>query len=351
MNRVGSVVRVMGLVFLGATLPGLQGQAPGQSIEQQLRNQYVLTRVGTNGVVVQAGTVLTVLADGIKASPASYLVFWPNDYKKGAGRVKQPMIAVKAGISNVDSGQIRFFQVGEKAYLSEMEIKDASVVFSIQSCGACSPTGADPNDVPYRAEVSFRLGKGYLNNGTFKDIQETIGQVFAIDTSTATHGRDQISHTEGSTPVTPTVVPLKLPATYAKLQTPADQLQLNEDNTFSLQEAGQTYSGTFAATGSILKLNIKGGPETTASIQGANIADSTGQTWVRREQNAPGAPDASVLQNKDVIKMVKAGLDDTLIIAKISSSKCQFNTSTDSLIELKQSGVSAAVLKAIVSAK
>jgi hypothetical protein len=49
--------------------------------------------------------------------------------------------------------------------------------------------------------------------------------------------------------------------------------------------------------------------------------------------------------------MVKAGLDDTLIIAKISSSKCQFDTSTDALIQLKQSGVSAAVLKAIVSAK
>ncbi len=27
--------------------------------------------------------------------------------------------------------------------------------------------------------------------------------------------------------------------------------------------------------------------------------------------------------------MVKAGLDDTLIIAKIGSSKCQFDTSTD----------------------
>jgi len=39
-----------------------------------------------------------------------------------------------------------------------------------------------------------------------------------------------------------------------------------------------------------------------------------------------------------------------MIIAKISSSKCQFDTSTDALIQLKQSGVSAAVLKAIVSA-
>jgi RNA polymerase sigma-70 factor (ECF subfamily) len=32
-------------------------------------------------------------------------------------------------------------------------------------------------------------------------------------------------------------------------------------------------------------------------------------------------------------------------------TRCQFDTSTDALIQLKQSGVSAAVLKAIVSAK
>ena len=68
------------------------------------------------------------------------------------------------------------------------------------------------------------------------------------------------------------------------------------------------------------------------------------------EQTARSAPSEAVLQNQDVIKMVKAGLDDALIIAKIGSSKCQFDTSTDALIQLKQSGVSAAVLKAIMGA-
>ena len=62
------------------------------------------------------------------------------------------------------------------------------------------------------------------------------------------------------------------------------------------------------------------------------------------------ASSGATLQNEDVIKMVKAGLGDDLIIAKIGSSKCQFDTSTDALIQLKQSGVSAAVLKAIMGA-
>jgi hypothetical protein len=144
--------------------------------------------------------------------------------------------------------------------------------------------------------------------------------------------------------------PLKLPATYVSAQASADQLQLNADNTFSLQEAGQSYSGTFAANGSALRLNISGGPETTATIQGSNLTDSSGQTWVLREQPAQAASGAGVLQNQDIIKMAKVGIDDATIIAKIGSSKCQFDTSTDALIQLKQSGVSPAVLKAVVAA-
>lgn len=143
--------------------------------------------------------------------------------------------------------------------------------------------------------------------------------------------------------------PPKLPAAYANAQNPADKLQLNADNTFSLEEGGQAYRGTFAANGSTLKLNITGGTETTATIQGNSLTDSSGQTWVLQEQSGP-APVADILQNQDVIKMVKAGVDDGLILAKISSSRCQFDTSTDALIQLKQSGASAAVLKAVLAA-
>jgi hypothetical protein len=69
-----------------------------------------------------------------------------------------------------------------------------------------------------------------------------------------------------------------------------------------------------------------------------------------REQNSQVASGAVVLQNQDIIKMVKAGLDEAIIVAKIGGSKCQFDTSTDALIQLKGSGVSAAVLKAMVGA-
>jgi hypothetical protein len=70
-------------------------------------------------------------------------------------------------------------------------------------------------------------------------------------------------------------------------------------------------------------------------------------------QTAPAqaqGPSAQTLTNGDVIKMVQAGLDDAVIIAKIKSSQCDFDTSTDALIKLKGSGISAAVLTAMTQA-
>jgi hypothetical protein len=57
-----------------------------------------------------------------------------------------------------------------------------------------------------------------------------------------------------------------------------------------------------------------------------------------------------VLTNAMVIKMVQANLGDSLVIAKIKNSPCQFDTSVEALLALKQSGVSEAVIQAMVEA-
>jgi hypothetical protein len=56
---------------------------------------------------------------------------------------------------------------------------------------------------------------------------------------------------------------------------------------------------------------------------------------------------ATLLTNDDVMKMVQAKLADAIVTAKIKSSACKFDTSTDALIKLKQAGVSDAVLAAM----
>ena len=56
------------------------------------------------------------------------------------------------------------------------------------------------------------------------------------------------------------------------------------------------------------------------------------------------------LSNKDVVEMLKAGLTPEIVIAKIGSSKCDFDTSPATLKELKIANVPDAVILAMVKA-
>jgi hypothetical protein len=56
-----------------------------------------------------------------------------------------------------------------------------------------------------------------------------------------------------------------------------------------------------------------------------------------------------VLSNDSVIAMKKAGLSDTVILAKIRSSQAKFDTSTQALVALKQAGLPDAVIEAMVA--
>jgi HEAT repeat protein len=58
-----------------------------------------------------------------------------------------------------------------------------------------------------------------------------------------------------------------------------------------------------------------------------------------------GAPAwAETITNEDVIKMVKSGLSEKLVIKKITTSKCRFDVSAEKLIELKEAEVPEAVI-------
>jgi tetratricopeptide (TPR) repeat protein len=65
---------------------------------------------------------------------------------------------------------------------------------------------------------------------------------------------------------------------------------------------------------------------------------------------APGAFAAEVLTNDAVVSMVKAGLGDAIVLDKIKTSQGQFDLSTPGLVRLKESGVSDAVIKAMIEA-
>jgi hypothetical protein len=66
----------------------------------------------------------------------------------------------------------------------------------------------------------------------------------------------------------------------------------------------------------------------------------------------PGATSLAqeVLTNDSVVQMVKAGLPEAIVIAKIKGTATKFDLKTDSLVGLKKAGVSDKVLEAMVAA-
>jgi hypothetical protein len=59
---------------------------------------------------------------------------------------------------------------------------------------------------------------------------------------------------------------------------------------------------------------------------------------------------AETLNNAKVIELVKVGLGDEAVVAKIKASATQFDTSTEALIALKQAGASSSVIAAMIEA-
>ena len=62
-----------------------------------------------------------------------------------------------------------------------------------------------------------------------------------------------------------------------------------------------------------------------------------------------GQAKPAALTNANIIKLVKGGLDNDLVLTKIESSTCKFDVSDDGLLALKKAGVPTAVIKAMIS--
>jgi hypothetical protein len=63
-----------------------------------------------------------------------------------------------------------------------------------------------------------------------------------------------------------------------------------------------------------------------------------------------GAAASSAMTNRDVIRLVKAGISDDIIEAKIRQSKTHFDTSVQGLVALKDAGVSDELISVMVNA-
>ena len=67
-----------------------------------------------------------------------------------------------------------------------------------------------------------------------------------------------------------------------------------------------------------------------------------------RQVTTQTAADRTPLTNNDIVEMVKAGLSEDVVLAKIRACRCQLGTSTAALAQLKASGVPDTVVVAMI---
>src|SRR3984893_14852439 len=88
-------------------------------------------------------------------------------------------------------------------------------------------------------------------------------------------------------------------------------------------------------------------PKAPPQPAGPQSAPKTGTGTGATTRTAPSVP--HVMNNQDVVQMVRAKISDDIVIAKIKQSKTKFDTSVQGLVTLKQAGVSDGVISVMMN--
>lgn len=177
MRRKGAVSSVIFVTALKLSLAAAFAQAP--TLQEQLSAQYKLVQMTSNGtVVVDAGTLLAVQKGGIIGVPWRALAKCPAKFENNT---LHPSTGFCSGMmKNVSQN----FRKGSKVYPLKIEVNldKAKVTLQVVSCDSCN--GVDPA-TGMKGEVVFQFAKGYLEKASAGEVEDTIGQVFAISNDEA----------------------------------------------------------------------------------------------------------------------------------------------------------------------
>jgi uncharacterized membrane protein YgcG len=207
-QKIEMAVLVGGLILIGFVPTLLNAQV---SLEDQLKAQYNMAKMGQDSSgysVVEAGTLLSVQKGGIIGVPYKNMATRTATFQDGtvhasdATGVKNNSF-LKAGCGLLHkcpttpdalSGETetKLFKVGDKIYPTKIAVdlsKDI-VTMSIVACDTCNNT--DPPTYN-KAQVAFKFASGTLAKGNVSQVEDTIGQLFAIsnDDSQQQGGNDQ----------------------------------------------------------------------------------------------------------------------------------------------------------------
>jgi len=184
------------VVAVGMTSCLVLAQAPAVPLEDQLKAQFTLVKMGADtggAAVVEQGTILVIKKGGILSVPYGDSSVVPTKYQDGT--VHSPnnalMKGIGFGLGKMGKTQTtRLMQVGEKVYPSKIAVnlpKD-QVQLSIIACDSCN--NVSPTTF-YKADVIFQFPKGTLANTSPSQVEDTIAGLLALDDSADQGGGQQ----------------------------------------------------------------------------------------------------------------------------------------------------------------
>lgn len=151
------------------------GQTP-ISLQEQLAAQYKVARMGSDSggvAVVDPGTLLAIQKGGVLSVPWTAMVLCPAKYQDNS---LHPSAGFCAGMVKTVS---KYYQKGDKVYPLKIEVSldKAKISFAVVACDSCN--GVNP-PTSMKGQVVFQFAKGYLEKANVGEVEDAIGQVFAI---------------------------------------------------------------------------------------------------------------------------------------------------------------------------
>ena len=183
---------------LGFTTIFLASIAGAQTVtlQEQLNAQYKLVKMGSDSggiAVVEPGTLLAVQKGGVLSVPWKAVAVCPAKFQDNS---LHPSVGFCAGMVKSVS---KYYQVGDKVYPTKIDVNldKAKISFAVVACDSCS--GVNP-PTSMKGEVVFQFAKGYLDKANAGEVEDTIGQVFAIsDQDQQGQGNDASQQQQGGT--------------------------------------------------------------------------------------------------------------------------------------------------------
>ncbi|HEY1947900.1 MAG TPA: hypothetical protein VGG97_12880 [Bryobacteraceae bacterium] len=183
-NIFSSLVALLFTVCLSS-----YGQDSKAAIQKKLAAGYTVTQpTADNTDIVTAGSVLIIKRGRLTLAPITASNVYPNTYRDGkisesaTAKVNRwtHMIPGTESVPAAAAGT-RTFVPGEKLWLTQIEVKDDGIVFSLLS---------DPlPDVRYKGTLKFAYPKGFFPDPDAAD--RTVAEVFGIQPGEEGKGQQQ----------------------------------------------------------------------------------------------------------------------------------------------------------------